>query len=302
MTPLRQQLILKLEKLDKNDLIDLLLLPKSGHKCEHFRSLKSEIDALNSNAVISDNTLSAVLSRNAQNQDCDRCIEAKRIKLEETLHLRNDKYNKTDSLDTIVGVYMAYSIFHGYLNLVIPRTGTTEPHLQELMQDYEATNGVKFACYKLFLLIPKSTYCPTTLEEASKRITKCDPLPEKLITRAGVQDRSYKNSVYKILNWETEKSTYVVAEYATPVKTYKDVLTYNYGEDSDAYKKNKDKVVLKFNLALQKILQEHENCTNYCELVYYDDKNENGSLKDLADVLTERIEALKIGDTENYPD
>jgi hypothetical protein len=47
--------------------------------------------------------------------------------------------------------------------------------------------------------------------------------------RAGVKRRLYKNSVYKIQNRDSPgaQPVYVVAEGATPLKTYYDVIKMN---------------------------------------------------------------------------
>lgn len=154
---------------------------------------------------------------------------------------------------------MAHSFFHGYLKLVLPKTGDAEKNLEELMQDYEGKHGVKFKCYKLFILIPKSLYCPPTLmseyspsiEESKVRCVGSQgpinrkknkwykkvflqSLEEKQLTVAGVQKRVYKNSVYKI-NSEDGQKFYVVAEYATPLKTFKDVVKYNGQHSSESF-------------------------------------------------------------------
>lgn len=65
---------------------------------------------------------------------------------------------------------MAYSFFHGYLNIVLPEKGTDEKGLKELMQDYESSQGIKFALYKLFVLVPLSMYCPTKIDEFAPSI------------------------------------------------------------------------------------------------------------------------------------
>ncbi|VEN61779.1 unnamed protein product [Callosobruchus maculatus] len=69
------------------------------------------------------------------------------------------------------GSGMAYSFFHGYLNLILPKTGTESKNLKELMQDYEDSHNVQFSIYKLFILIPTSLRCFTSLmNEYSKSI------------------------------------------------------------------------------------------------------------------------------------
>jgi hypothetical protein len=191
------------------------------------------------------------------------------------------------------GSGMAHSFFHGYLKLIIPKTGTKEKHLEEVMKDYEDTHGVKLVFHKLFILIPKSLYCPVSLknDEISPSIEESTSLEEKVMTVAGVQNRVYKNSVYKIKSDDGRK-VYVCAEYATPLKTFKDVVNFN-GEHSKYYQKHKNEIVLHFYLTLQKVLKEHENCTDFCELIFYDDKNENDKYKDVGQILLQRIRKLQ---------
>lgn len=50
-------------------------------------------------------------------------------------------------------------------------------------------------------------------------------LPEKKITVAGVRERVYKHSVYSIKHPKAKKHVYVCAEFATPLKTFKEVFT-----------------------------------------------------------------------------
>ncbi|XP_015837813.1 stimulator of interferon genes protein homolog isoform X2 [Tribolium castaneum] len=194
------------------------------------------------------------------------------------------------------GSGMAHSFFHGYLKLIIPHTGTSEKHLEELMKDYEDRHHVKLEFYKLFILIPKSLYCSTSLKtDKSPSIEESSSLEEKVMTVAGVQNRVYKNSVYKIKS-ESENGRkqykYVAAEYATPLKTFKDVVGCN-GAHSSYYAKHKNDIVLQFYLTLQKVLKEHENCTDFCELIFYDDKDENGDIKDVGQILLQRIRKLQ---------
>lgn len=76
------------------------------------------------------------------------------------------------------------------------------------------------------------------------------------------------------------------------------------------YKKHKNEIVLHFYLTLQKVLKEHENCTDFCELIFYDgkywfvgrcsryrhfflDKNENDKYKDVGQILLQRIRKLQ---------
>lgn len=62
---------------------------------------------------------------------------------------------------------MAYSFFYGYLKLILPNTGGADKDLHELLLKYEDIEYVKFAVYKLFILIPLSGYCPPSLENGN---------------------------------------------------------------------------------------------------------------------------------------
>lgn len=62
---------------------------------------------------------------------------------------------------------MAHSFYHGYLKLILPCTGDERKGLIEQINDYEAKNDVHFPSKKLYILIPLSAHCPTTIKERS---------------------------------------------------------------------------------------------------------------------------------------
>lgn len=101
---------------------------------------------------------------------------------------------------------------------------------------------VRFRVKKLFILMPQSALCRETLNDPELGIEESSvslrfllnylyninkplqSLPEKVISVAGVKDRVYKNSVYKILTDNASEKVYVCLEFATPLKTFYDVL------------------------------------------------------------------------------
>ncbi|XP_023014412.2 transmembrane protein sting [Leptinotarsa decemlineata] len=193
------------------------------------------------------------------------------------------------------GSGMAYSFFYGYLKLILPKTGTEEKNLKELMQDYEDTNGIKFDnVYKLFILIPKSLTCFVSLKnQYSPSIDESSSLREKVITVAGVQNRVYKNAVYKIIT-DYKRKKYVAAEYATPLKTFKDVF-YASGQHSAYYEKHKNDIILQFYLTLKKVL-ERTGLNEFCELIYYEDSyQEDGKTcyYDVGKIILTRLKKIK---------
>ncbi|XP_076261015.1 stimulator of interferon genes protein-like [Rhynchophorus ferrugineus] len=189
------------------------------------------------------------------------------------------------------GSGMAYSFFYGYLNLILPSTGDVMKNLIEMMQDYESANDIKFEFYKIFMLIPKSLVCHNKINEVSKIMELRSSLADKIKTIAGVRDRVYKNSVYSIKHEATGKLVYVCAEYATPINTFKEICR-NQTIHTESYIRHKSDVVSQFFLTLSKIL-EHEKMDKMCELIYYDDIDENNKYYDVGKIILSRIVELK---------
>lgn len=202
---------------------------------------------------------------------------------------------KMNSLD--YGSGMAYSFFYGYLNLILKNTGTEEKNLVELMANYEAKNNVKFEVYKLFILIPVSFKCFVSLKnENSPSIDESSSLADKIKTVAGVKDRVYRNSVYKIISDKNnkKKNHYISAEYATPLKTFKDVLEQT---GNQYFNRNKKEISLHFYLTLKKILRV-TGLDAHCEPIYYEDSyvdpNDNQvKYHDVGKILLSRVRELK---------
>lgn len=203
---------------------------------------------------------------------------------------------KSSGLD--YGSGMAYSFFYGYFNYMLRKTGDQEKNLKELMQDYEAKNKIKFEVYKIFILIPKSLTCPVSIEDASKIMDMRGSLPEKIKTVAGVRDRVYKNSVYSIQHEKLSNPVYVCTEYATPLKTFKEVVK-NMTLHTEYYTRHKNDILLQFYLTLKQIL-EHENMDSMCELVYYEDMDENNKFYDVGRILLDRIANNTKGEKQNF--
>lgn len=49
---------------------------------------------------------------------------------------------------------------------------------------------------KLYILVPKSCYCPPSITEADPRLKVAGVTPSFVANRAGNQSREYKNTVY----------------------------------------------------------------------------------------------------------
>lgn len=66
------------------------------------------------------------------------------------------------------GSAMAYSFFHGFLQIVLPKTGTDQKGIKELMEDFESSHNIRFRYNKLLVLIPLSLSCPVSVADKSK--------------------------------------------------------------------------------------------------------------------------------------
>ncbi|CAG9565070.1 unnamed protein product [Danaus chrysippus] len=81
----------------------------------------------------------------------------------------------------------------------------------------------------MLIVVTKSLFCPPDLKHFNKinkdlpYLDDCSPLSKVTKHVAGVRDRVYKNSPYKIIR-SGARPVYVIAECATPLHTLKRVL------------------------------------------------------------------------------
>ncbi|XP_044759241.1 uncharacterized protein LOC123316977 isoform X2 [Coccinella septempunctata] len=181
---------------------------------------------------------------------------------------------------------MAHSFFHGYLRLILPKTGGQDKNLIEIIEVYSDKHNVQ-VFPKLFILVPKSAVCPVSLEGTNIHLSSS--LEEKQLTIAGVQKRVYKNSVYKVRDPQNPKQpNYVCAEYATPLRTFFKALEAS-GKYNENFKKHQDDIVLHFYLTTRDLVMNDPDISNLCELIYYDDRDEKGNFRDVAPILLRKI-------------
>nr|XP_032519074.1 stimulator of interferon genes protein-like isoform X1 [Danaus plexippus plexippus] len=175
------------------------------------------------------------------------------------------------------GVGMACSFFEGYLVHVIPNDGHNFFGLENNILVYEGTHTVVFPVKKLLIVVTKSLFCPPDLKHFNKinkdlpYLDDCSPLSKVTKHVAGVRDRVYKNSPYKIIR-SGARPVYVIAECATPLHTLKRVL-----DKTAVYKElaNVDKQELSddFCEMLESIIERSPEYRGKCELVFFDGNN-----------------------------
>ncbi|CAF4928044.1 unnamed protein product [Pieris macdunnoughi] len=116
----------------------------------------------------------------------------------------------------------------------------------------------------------------------------CQSLGDVKKDQAGVKNRIYRNSAYKIHRAGTDP-VYLAVECATPLHTLHKVL-----KNRTIYEElgsiNAEEVVSDFCETLGTIIRKTPECRGKCELVYYDDEDPN---QNLAEILLDRIETLR---------
>ncbi|XP_038222485.1 stimulator of interferon genes protein-like isoform X2 [Zerene cesonia] len=192
------------------------------------------------------------------------------------------------------GIGMACSYFEGYLSHIIPSDGARFVGFEENINIYEARQNVVFPVKKLFIIINKSLYCPPDLKHFNKTdkslpyLEACQSLEVIEKDVAGVKNRVYRNSAYKIHRVGAPPA-YLAVECATPLHTLHRVLDKRtLCEELGTV--NVEEVVDDFCTTLRKLIDKSAECRGKCELVYFDDKDPN---QNLADVLLEKIRELE---------
>ncbi|XP_014204937.2 stimulator of interferon genes protein [Copidosoma floridanum] len=197
------------------------------------------------------------------------------------------------------GTAMAGSYFYGYLKIVLPASGGIErAGILTALEKYEAINSVKIPIKKLFILIPSSSYIPTDLKEVSDKWMEASGLLDTItLDRAGVINRTYHNTVYRIrsdgpdMTSPSSKSVYLAVEGATPLKTFLEVQDQSH-RYALLYREYNKEIVQNFCKALQNLLNDNPDCKDYVELVYYKDIVDNKRVN-VAHILLETIAKIQ---------
>nr|CAD7404794.1 unnamed protein product [Timema poppensis] len=179
----------------------------------------------------------------------------------------------------------------------ISRLRLTSPRLKEKIQDYVShhkLNESLFPVKKLFILIPSSGYIATCLTKMDSKmcLEEATSLDAEKRNVAGVQARSYKNSIYKIRSPDNTELVYLAVEGATPVKTYYNVMRQD-PQKGELFKKYQKEISLRFFQTLVDIIKNDKDCCDLCEIVYYKDSDQNGQPMDLSDILKTKLQEIK---------
>ncbi|XP_066597821.1 stimulator of interferon genes protein homolog [Prorops nasuta] len=211
---------------------------------------------------------------------------------------KNMSFNTLENMNGLdIGTGLAYSYYYGYLRIMLPSTGTKSKGLVEAINAYESFHNIQIPVKKLFILIPKSSYIPPDLKEVSYEwMEATSTLEPKTQDRSGVKNRVYHNTVYKIQEGGLDNSVsapvFVVAEGAQPLMTFYEIMR-NVNPHSPIYEKHKAEFVDIFYKTLKNLLFNDLECREICELIYYDDYNSNKRRINVAEIILQRIKAIK---------
>ncbi|XP_076180326.1 transmembrane protein sting [Ptiloglossa arizonensis] len=193
------------------------------------------------------------------------------------------------------GTGMAYNYYYGYLRLILPSTGTFNKGLIEKIENIEDSHNITIATHKLFILIPSSSHIPPDLKEVAYQwMESAIDLEEEIRDRAGIKRRSYHNNVYKIYPGGKKlnsKVVYVVVEGATPLLTFFEVQKHAHPETT-VYQKYRKDIINKFYNKLKELINNDPECANLCELIYYDDYDNDGIKTNVAKVILQKLSEI----------
>uniref|UniRef100_A0A672MUB7 Stimulator of interferon genes protein-like n=1 Tax=Sinocyclocheilus grahami TaxID=75366 RepID=A0A672MUB7_SINGR len=136
---------------------------------------------------------------------------------------------------------LAWSFYIGYLKFVLPGTFLSPLHCETILE---------LDSLMRLILLPLNAKVPFKPEEEDTNVVFQENLPELERDTAGVRKRSYKNSVYKII--QNNEAFSCVLEYATPLLTL-----YQMSHESSAGfgERERKQQVLLFYRTLSQILE-----------------------------------------------
>ncbi|XP_071962917.1 stimulator of interferon genes protein-like isoform X2 [Antedon mediterranea] len=191
-----------------------------------------------------------------------------------------------ESTNINVAQGLAWSYFTGYLKIILKDLkGTVEKDRDDdpngISWKAELNQG-NLQCM-FYAIVPLNCEIPSKLGDCPikhKGITFEGKLPTLYVDRAGVKDRPYVNSVYKIDNGKGE-SKLAICEYVTIIDT---LFQMPLCTDIDPQKREEQCRLLVSTL--RDLIKEDKDCRNKCKIVTFSGK-EDGPL--LRDVLLDNI-------------
>ncbi|KAG1651260.1 Stimulator of interferon protein [Nymphon striatum] len=229
-----------------------------------------------------------------------------------------DNHKKT------IGHWSAMGYYLGFLKFAIPAgPNSSEPNIAGRMKAFEDKHEQKqrFRIKKLFILVPYS--CHTTgdlvnFNEDDKQFLslQCNgELRSRKVDRSGVQERTYKNTVYEIYDVENTEiafesgltgtlATYfnesIIDKVATPLQTLYEMVNNSVTNCSmTASDLNEERT--NFVKSLEEVCEEDQEVGSLIEIIEFNDRSEGGERVKLSEVILNRIHQIEHQSTIPVP-
>ncbi|XP_071962897.1 stimulator of interferon genes protein 3-like [Antedon mediterranea] len=189
-----------------------------------------------------------------------------------------------ESSNVYVAQGLAWSYFTGYLKIILKDLqGTIKKDEKKWKKEYEDGNLQS----KFYAIIPLNCKIPSKLGESEKHrgITFEGKLPTLFVDRAGVKDRPYVNSVYKIDN-EKGEYHYAICEYVTIIDTL-----FQMPSCTDFDPQNREEQCRLLVRKLRELIESDDECREKCVIVMFSGEDEGPLLRD---VLLDRIKENRL--------
>lgn len=174
-------------------------------------------------------------------------------------HGKFDVYN--DMRLKFVADGQAWGYYNGYLKILFARwksniesAGADKEFIQEGTGKYYRE---LISDSRLFIIIPKDGDCYNKIQELDPNISFETKMPEMKCLRGGVQERSYRNSLYRIDRSAVDKELlYVMMGFATPLLNMHEMAKE---AEIPFSLEDREEQVTEFYTTLQKILDKYED-------------------------------------------
>ncbi|XP_065674941.1 stimulator of interferon genes protein-like [Hydra vulgaris] len=202
------------------------------------------------------------------------------LKLKEPSIIEYSHLNEVENKHLAAG--LAWGYYFGYLKEQLPKLkmlvdGAVAPNSM-----IEGDNACKYLKPIMYIVIPKDCNCTANLA-CSDDIKFHRNCLEDIRSTGGVQERSYKNSVYSIKPREPQKpQKYVIMEYATPLNNLYKMSKHREANFND---EDLEREVILFYKKLKSILNDDPNCKGRYKLILLSSASQNN----IADVLYSEI-------------
>ncbi|XP_065674699.1 stimulator of interferon genes protein 1 isoform X3 [Hydra vulgaris] len=212
------------------------------------------------------------------------------LKLKEPSLFENSYMNEIENKHLAAG--LAWGFYFGYLKDQLPKLDGLIKNAVSPYFEIEGNDARDYLKPILYIIIPKDCNCTKSFENCDDRIMFQHTSIEDRRSVGGVQERSYKNSVYsisdKLPNGDIKKK-YLLMEYATPIKNL--YLMSKHAKTGLNDEDLKREVTL-FYKKLKKILESDSLCSGLYKLILLG--STTAQKNNLVDILNKEIDDVNV--------